>query len=411
MALEIPVVTGVIARLPEAATNLAALGGILIPVSFIIEAPILMLLTAATALCRDRGAYRFLRRITLILGGILTLVHALVALTPLYTLVTREILGCPEAVSEAARWGLVVLTPWTMAIAYRRFNQGILIRYGASRMVGMGTVVRLSANITALMVCTSMGGLNGAFIGACALCSGVMAEAIFIGIAVRRVLRERLPERDDAAPELTLASFSEFYIPLAVTVVLDFLIQPLSSGALNRMPQPITGLALLPVLAGLLFILRAPALALNEIVVASLARSSDATVIRGFVRRIGLLCSLAGVIVVVTPVGAWWFGRVMHLPPELVETARFALACALPLVCVAPLKSLYAGILIHRRRTRSISAGTCVYVLCFVIVVNWGIAVSASTGIYVITTAFSIAALIQVVFLRQRVFRSERLSA
>ena len=43
------------------------------------------------------------------------------------------------------------MTPWTWAIAYRRFNQGVMIRFGHSRAVGTGTVVRLTAEVTVLL--------------------------------------------------------------------------------------------------------------------------------------------------------------------------------------------------------------------------------------------------------------------
>ncbi len=39
----------------------------------------------------------------------------------------------------------MIMTPWTWAIAYRRFQQGA-IRFGKTSAVGIGTAVRLTAN-------------------------------------------------------------------------------------------------------------------------------------------------------------------------------------------------------------------------------------------------------------------------
>ena len=83
MSLELPAVSAIIARLPYPTINLAAYGGIVFPISLIIEAPIIMLLAASTALSKDYASYQKLRRFMMLAGGSLTLLHILVAFTPL----------------------------------------------------------------------------------------------------------------------------------------------------------------------------------------------------------------------------------------------------------------------------------------------------------------------------------------
>ena len=58
MALELPALSAIVARLAEPKINLAAYGGIVFPLALIIEAPILMLLTASTALSKDWKSYK-----------------------------------------------------------------------------------------------------------------------------------------------------------------------------------------------------------------------------------------------------------------------------------------------------------------------------------------------------------------
>ncbi len=58
MGLEQPLVGAVIARLAEPTINLAALGGVVFPVALIIEAPVIMLLAASTALSKDWASYK-----------------------------------------------------------------------------------------------------------------------------------------------------------------------------------------------------------------------------------------------------------------------------------------------------------------------------------------------------------------
>src|SRR5690606_29339146 len=157
MGLEMPVVSAVIARLadPElhlaayggvvfpVAHHLAAYGGVVFPVALIVEAPVIMLLAASVALARDVASYRLIYRFMMWIGAGLTLLHALLAFTPLFDLVLVPLFDPPAGVVEPARLGLKIMLPWTWAIGYRRFMQGLLIRFGRSHHVSIGTALRL----------------------------------------------------------------------------------------------------------------------------------------------------------------------------------------------------------------------------------------------------------------------------
>src|SRR6186713_499562 len=87
MGFELPLVSAVLARLAEPRIHLAAYGGVVFPLALLIEAPIIMLLAASTALARDRASYAVGRRFMLVAGLGLTGLHALVAFTPLFDLI------------------------------------------------------------------------------------------------------------------------------------------------------------------------------------------------------------------------------------------------------------------------------------------------------------------------------------
>ena len=53
MGFEGPAVASVVARLADPKINLAAWGGVVFPLSLMAEAPVIMMLAASTALCRD----------------------------------------------------------------------------------------------------------------------------------------------------------------------------------------------------------------------------------------------------------------------------------------------------------------------------------------------------------------------
>ena len=115
MGFELPLVSAVLARLHDPRIHLAAYGGVVFPLALLIEAPIIMLLAASTALARDRASYAVGRRFMLQAGLGLTGLHALVAFTPLFDLVVGHWMAPPPEVIGPARLGMQLMTPWTIS--------------------------------------------------------------------------------------------------------------------------------------------------------------------------------------------------------------------------------------------------------------------------------------------------------
>jgi len=356
MGLELPLVSAIVARLPEAKVQLAAFGGVVMPTALIIEAPVIMLLSASTALCRDRVSYALVSRFMWRLGLGFSALHTLVAWSPLYDWVVVPLLGVPEPVREPARMGLRMMVPWTIAIAYRRTQQGVLIRAGDPRAVSIGTAVRLLAGGAVLAAALAWPRLPGAMVGALAVTAGVVAEALFAGARVRPVIASGgLPERDANTPALTAAAFLRFYLPLSITPVILFLGFPISTAAMTRMPFAIESLAAWPAVNGLLLALRSTGFAFNEVVVSMLDRPGAKAALRMFASRLSF--TLSGIVLLASiPIfGRWWFDHVSALPPELLGLAAAALAAGVPLPALAAYQSLYQGSLVHARSTRAVT--------------------------------------------------------
>ena len=230
MAAELPALSAVVARLPNPSINLAAYGGVVFPLALIIESPILMLLSASTALSKDWASYRKIWRFMMVTSAVMTGLHVLMVFTPLYYVVVRGILGVPEVIVEPARVGLMIMTPWTWAIVYRRYHQGVLIRFGHSKAVGAGTVMRLSANGLVLLIGYSLGTVSGIVVATSAVIAGVISEAVYVGLAVRPVLRDDVKPAPPVVPPLVWRAFFAFYIPLALTSFISLVVQPIGSG-------------------------------------------------------------------------------------------------------------------------------------------------------------------------------------
>jgi hypothetical protein len=406
MTLEGPAQSAIVARLANAEVNLAAWGGIVSSFSFFIASPVIMMMSAATALASDYPTYRKLRRFTMRIGLTLTLMHILVAFTPLYDFVARNIIGAPEAIIEPGRIGMRIVVPWAWAIGFRRFNQGVMIRYGHSKAVGLGTAIRLGSNIIVLLIGYTIGTIPGIIVACTAVATGVVAEAIYSGLRARPIVREQIIPAPVGEP-LSSREFLAFYIPLALTSLIWVIIQPFGSAAISRMPNPLTSLAAWPVVNGLLFLLRSPGMALNEVVVAQLGRPGAVKALRRFSSIIVIGSTVAAVLIIATPLADIWLRDVMAISAELLPISKQALWLGLGLPAMSALISWYNGQLVHQRRTRGVTEATTIYSLTMIALLWTGILVQRFAGLPVAVVAYEAASLGQVAWLWNRSRRSK----
>ena len=399
MGLEIPMVSAVMARLNDPIVSLAAYGGVVFPLALMIEAPIIMLLSASTALSKDEASYRLMRRFMYSAALALTGLHALVAFTPLFDIVVANWMHAPPEILEPSRRGMQILLPWTLSIAYRRFQQGALIRFGRSRTIGIGTAVRLAANAIVLGVGAYATTWPGIIVGTLAVATGVVCEAIYAGLAVRPVLRE-LRAAPPLAEPLTPLAFARFYLPLAVMPILMFSAMPLASAAMGRMPRTVESLAAWTALNGFVFTLRSTGFSFNEVVVSLLDRPGAVPALRRFATRLAAAVTALILVFAFTPLGGVWFAEVSALQPPLVSLAVLGLILAVPLPWLSTFQSWYQGTVVHARRTRAITESMVVYIVVMAAVLGVGVVTQRFAGLPVAMVATVLANLAQMIYLR-----------
>ncbi len=369
MSIEGPFLAAVIARLPDPIFNLAAYG-VAFSFATIAEAPIIMILSASTALVRDLDSYRRLRNFSFALNLAVTLVILVGLLPAIFNWIARDLIGLPDSVAELTHRALLLLVPWPAAIGYRRFYQGILIRQNLTRRVAMGTVIRVIGMSGAAIVLFRYFALPGALVGAGALSVGVVLEAIgtrFMAWGVRERIAEASP--DSGAEALTLRRIADFYFPLALTSVIALGVQPTIIFFLGGSLRALDSLAVLPVITSLTFLFRSIGLSYQEAAIALLDGS------RENFRRISTFAAFVGVaataglgLIAFTPLVHVWFRDVSGLSPELALFAVLPLRIFSTIPFFSMQLAYQRAILVFGRATRSITLSTMIEVATIVLV-------------------------------------------
>ena len=376
ISVEGPFIAAIIARLADPTMNLAAYG-VAFTFAWIFEAPIIMIMSAATALVRDRNALEKLRRFTYILNALITAVMIVGLLPPVFRFLTEQLIGLPHEVARVTHMASVILLPWPGAIGYRRFHQGVMIRHGFPRGVAYGAVVRVSTMALTALAARLVPWVPGACVGTAALAAGVVAEAVAARLMAREVIGRIMSDRSPVpagSERLTMGGILRFYYPLALTSILALAVNPALTFFLGRSRLPLESLAVFPIVMSLTFVFRSAGIAMQETSIALLGERRENLPVLG---RFGVVLGAAAggtlTLVAFTPLARIWFEQVAGLAPALAQVAIVPLR----LVCLAPalevLMSLQRSLLVHARRTKMVTAATAVEVTGIVIGLSVGI--------------------------------------
>lgn len=379
MASEGPFLAALIARTADPEYNLAAYG-VAFAFAILIESPVIMLMSASTALVEDSRSYRKLRNFMYGLNAIATGLLLILLFPPAYGWLMGAILGLPEPVAELTYGALWLLLPWPLAIGYRRFLQGILIRSGRTRLVALGTVLRLVAMAITALVLFTRSDLPGAWVGAAALSAGVVIEAIaahFMAAGTVRALHRYEAKPSAGRARLGYRGIARFYYPLALTSLIGLTVQPMLTFFMGRSLSPIESLAVFPVVHALSFFFRSFGLSFQEAALALLGdEHQHFPELARFALWLGLATSLALGLVAFTPLASVWFGTVSGLTPELTSFALAPVRILVPIPALSVILSLQRAVLIQARKTHPITVATSIEVMGIAVLfvaLGWGL--------------------------------------
>ncbi len=413
MASEGPFLAAIIARLPNPTFNLAAYG-VAFALAILIEAPVIMLMSAATSLVRDRESYVKLRNFSRGLAAGTTVLLLLVLLPPVYRWLTGTLMGLPLEVADITQGALWFFLPWPAAIAYRRFLQGVLIRSGKTKLVAYGTALRLVGMTAAALVGYFLLDMPGAWVGAFALGAGVTVEAVAARFMAAPTVRALLAGERDEGPrrDIRYRDIAAFYYPLALTSFIGLTVQPLLTFFMSRSISPVESLAVFPVVHALSFFFRSMGLAYQDTTIALMGdRFEHFPELRRFALRLGLATTTGLAMVAFTPLSLVYFVTISGLTPELTEFALPPLRIIVVLPALSVLLSFQRAILVEGRRTRHITVASALEVstvaLAF-IGLGWGLDFVGATAAFSAFLCGRVASNVYLIFRCRDVVRGVR---
>jgi len=360
MSVEGPYLAALIARSPKPEFNLAAYG-VAYSLALIIEAPIIMIMSASVALVKNKQTFLKLRNYTYAANGILTFLMILLVVPEVFYFITEDLIKLPAVVARLTHIAAIILIPWPGAIGYRRFYQGLLIKNNLTRRVAYGTIIRLSTmSLTGLLLFLA-GSFDGVVIGAASLSSGVILEAAFSRLMVKDVIRKLTLHDASLEQSLSYRGITKFYYPLALTSLIGLGVQPLVTFFVGQSRMAVESLAVLPVVTSFVFIFRALGLSYQEVIIALMGEKKEETYL-----LFKFATLLSGVLVLIlglfafTPLAEFWFITVSGLSISLSDFARLPLMIMFFFPALTVLISVQRGVLVSGKNTKPVTIATAI---------------------------------------------------
>jgi len=366
MSVEGPFLAAIIARMAEPKINLAAYG-VAFAFALIAEAPVIMILSASTALVTNKHSYFRLRNFTYSLNFTMTVLMIVLLLPAVFEFIAIDLIQLPQNVTDITYSSMMFLLPWPAAIGYRRFFHGILIKNNLTKKVAVSTVIRLISMTTTALFCFIFTNLHGAEIGAVSLSGGVIMEAIAARIFAFQVVKN-IQKITTCEKELSLKFIYNFYYPLALTAILTLGVHPIVTFFIGQSHFALESLAVLPVVNSLVFIFRSFGLSYQEVGIALMGNSwENYKQLRNFGFISGLFAVGILLIIAFTPLSYIWFNVVSGLSEEL---SLFSIA-PLMIMGILPgltyLISFQRAILVYAQNTKPITMATLLEVIVIII--------------------------------------------
>jgi Na+-driven multidrug efflux pump len=389
MSVEGPYLSALIARLPEPEFNLAAYG-IAFSLAMIFEAPVIMMMSASTALVTNYKSFKQLRRFNYLLIFLLTALLSLFCVPGIFYLITEKLIGLPAEVSHLTYIAVIILIPWPGAIGFRRFYQGILITHGLTKLVAYGTVIRLTSMSLTAFLFFIFTNVPGVVVGAAALSTAVLCEAVASKMMASKIVSKIKSETEAVDSTLTQKSILRFYYPLALTSLLTLGIQPFVTFFIGQSRMAIESFAVMPVVTSLVFIFRAFGLSYQEVVI---ALSGDNFInhkrLRNFAAKLAVFSAGSLMLVAFSPLSEIWFNNISGLSDSLTVFARTPLKIMSFFPVLTVLVSFQRAILVKAKQTKQITYGTAIEFLGIMIVVAISIKYFWLVGAVAATIAFA----------------------
>jgi hypothetical protein len=389
LMVEIPVILALAARGPRGAPSLAGLG-VALSLILLVNSPALALASTTATLSRGAAAVARLRTLAFLAGSIPAALLVAALVTPAASWLFHSLIHVPSNAVGLTRVALWLLAPAPLVVAWRRYQHGLLVASGATGPIAWASFARIGISIAVASTALAVTSVSGAALGAAALTAGATGEAIVVTALARRTgAWEAARRRPGGDPPL--ASLIRFHLPLAATMALSMVPQPLVTAGIARGQHPEISLAAWPVLYGLVWVLAGCTYEIESITASKHGGPGGRHATRTFATLLGSALALVLLLVLATPLARLYFVDVSGVHGATADAGTRAARAAVVLPLLYAMRAWLRGALIARGRTTAVQWAMGASIVVLVPVLAGGVAFTSLDGVTIGAAALVVA--------------------
>jgi hypothetical protein len=360
MSVSHSIINAGLARLDDAVTALAAFSVAMV-LHLFVASPSYQNHTVTIAMVRGRKSLYGTALFVALVASYVSIMLALLAFTPIGTLVLDRLLGVNPEVARGAQEALSLLVFLPFFTGLRGLSQGLVIQARRTGLVSFATGVRIATLFGYLWIGQQL--FSGPKVAAFALLFCVITETIVVSFFAWRV---HLPaQRDD---EKSFGEIFRYAFPLAYSSGLQQTIPLLINAIISRLPDGTLALAAFGVIRGFLFLLAGPMRNLQQAYLTLVRHPSDYAVLSRFFKQVSIGMAVI-MLATAWPLNQPVLGTIMGLDEIMRNYIVWPLtACALfPAIYGTTnlLRGWFAGAHLTRRLGRSTFYKALLLVICW----------------------------------------------
>jgi hypothetical protein len=347
------IVSSALARTTGAAAALAAFS-VAQTIAMMFESPCFALRRLFVSLIDDQHSFATLLKITAVTIAVVFSVQVAIAFSPLgYVLFVRLVGISPELFPQTiGAYKVFMLLPVMSAI--RSTFQGLIIVRRKTHYLTLNILIRLATMVGMAAFLTNTEVISGGAVGAVVLVSGMAIEGLMAILTGAR-LRKDLPQRTHDGVPLTISAAWIFFYPLIAAQFVQSFDRLLISAGLARTVNAEVAIAAYQVAWSLSWILSSVSFNIHQVVLVFVRDEESLRKVQRFALIIGVGATLIMLTISLTPIGYWILTSIIGASAEIAGPTLGMLAVLGLVPFVLSRSEVYAGLLMRRKQTISIT--------------------------------------------------------
>lgn len=357
------------ARLPYPELSIAIFS-VVRSTSNTIRAPTRMIMQTYIAMAKDQKSFYLVTKFIWLISTLIFIILFSFGFTPLGEIFLRNIIGLEDL--EAIKFayiGFRITCFLPILETIRNANRGLAISNGITKIIPIGTTIRLVVILFFLIISVKTQYFLGVTAASLAWTLGIGIEGLVVLACIiyyfSSPLKASIQSSKVTIKNIGTKNILKFFVPLAImAILLQFLIPIIQSGITRSPGNKTINLATFGVTYELMRVFTDPLRNLHQCSLVFVKNNKDSWfIVKRFCLYSGFIITTIMLVIAITPIGYWILSYLIGVSKDIANTGRIVFFVFSFLPLIRSIKEAHWGLLMENQNTKLIGIAKTINVL------------------------------------------------